>query len=168
MISESIYCIITKWIWTSIYFTTKQFGAHLIKLYMIDHRVSMPTTGKTFVENGIFTSMMRLNAISGTRKLTSPTIIKVARQVDSVRRHMAGRSFNFIPTFTKQTHANTDQAAQNFIAHFITLLKRREKLTIKDFKSFQKLERHAFRLQHMLEICSHKVKKACKVIIIDF
>ena len=68
-ISESIYCIITKWIWTSIFSTTKQFGAPLIKPNTTDHHVFTPITGKIFEGSGIFISTTRFNAIYGTLRL---------------------------------------------------------------------------------------------------
>lgn len=88
--------------------------------------------------------------------------------VDSVKRHMVGKSFNFILTFLRQAHANTELAATNITARFITLLKRRGKPTTKVSKSFQKLEQLAFKPLLMSEICWLRGRKVLKVIIIDF
>lgn len=67
-ILESTCCIITKWTWTSISFTTKQFGVLSIKLNTIGHHASMLITGKIFEESGIFTSMRLYNVTNGTLK----------------------------------------------------------------------------------------------------
>ena len=118
MIFELIYYIIIRWIWISIFFTTKQYGVLLIKRSMIDHLVCMHTTGKIFVGNGTFIFMMLFNAISGILKLISQIITKDVHRAECARKHMAGKNFNFIPTFTRQAHVNMELTALNFIAPF--------------------------------------------------
>ena len=116
---------------------------------MIDHHVYMLITGKILEENGTFTSMMLFNAISGIRRHILLTITKAAHLVDSVKKLMDGKNWNFILISTNQVLVNMEQTVINFIALFTILLKRKDKQTTKDFKSFQKLEQFASRLLHM-------------------
>ena len=119
MISELIYCITIRWIWTSIYFTTKQYGVLLIKRSTIDHLACMHTTGKIFAGNGTFIFMMLYNAISGILKLISQIITKDVHRGECVKKHMAGKNFNFILISTRQARVNMEPTVLNFIAHFI-------------------------------------------------
>ena len=121
MIYESIYFITIRWIWTFIFFITKQYGVLLIKQSMIDHLACMHTTGKIFVENGTFIFMMLFSAISGILKLISQIITKDVRRVECAKKHMGGKSLNFIPTSTRQAHVNMEPTVLNFIAPFFIL-----------------------------------------------
>ena len=85
---------------------------------MIDHLAFMHTTGKIFVGNGISISMMLFSAISGILKLISQIITKDVHRVDYAKKHMVGKSFNFIPTSTRQAHVNMEPTVLNFIALF--------------------------------------------------
>ena len=118
MIYELIYYITIRWIWTSIYFTTKQYGVLLIKRSMIDHLACMHTTGKIFVGNGTFISMMLFSAISGILKLISQIITKDVHRVECAKRRMAGKNFNFIHTSIRQARVNMEPTVLNFIAPF--------------------------------------------------
>ena len=86
---------------------------------MIDHLACMHTTGKIFVGNGTFISMMLFSAISGILKLISQIITKDVHRAECAKRHTAGKNFNFILTSTRQARVNMEPTALNFIAHFI-------------------------------------------------